>query len=77
MSLAEGSDLGLSLLDLGNDAFRSLEIDSAFRCERKAAGGAIEEPGTEPVLEPRHQLGYRRWRECELARRRREPAERG
>jgi len=71
---AEARHLVLRLLDVGEDSLRAMEERLAFRRERQAARGAVEEPHAEAVFHARHELRNGRGREPQLAGRRGEPA---
>jgi len=47
---AEGGDLGLGLLDVGDDSARALEICGALGGERQLARSAVDEAHAEPVF---------------------------
>ena len=60
--------LTLGRVDLAKDADAALVEGRTLRRELQLARGAVEEPGTEPVLQPADQLAHRRRRHIEKIR---------
>jgi hypothetical protein len=59
---AHPRDLGLRLLDIGNDAAGTGQKRLAFRRQRQPAGAPLQELNAQTVLKARYQLGNRRRR---------------
>jgi hypothetical protein len=70
-ALAFGRAFGF--LDVGKDAPDTLEIARADIGQRDLARGSLQQTRTETLLQRRDQPRHRRWRQFQLARRRREP----
>ena len=65
---ARGRGQRLGLLDLGQDMAHPLQVGLARVGERQPAGGAVDQPRAEVLLEVGDQPGHDRRREVQLAR---------
>ena len=59
----------IEFIDLGEDLARPLHVALALGRKGDAAGGAVEQPHAEPLLEPGDQLGDGGRRELDILRR--------